>query len=256
VKYIHRPILILFSLVAGVATLPATAQGLSTQWVASGLTAPVFATAPLADGNLFVVEKGGSIRVVSGGAVSTFLSIAVATSGERGLLGRAFDPGYANPASPGFRRFFVDYIDPTTLDTVVASYRTSGTDPILADAGSRLEVLRIVQPAGRNNHQAGWLGFKPGDVNHLLVATGDGGSANDPDNHAQNNGVLLGKMLRVDINRDDFADPNINYGIPASNPYVGVAGARGEIYASGLRNPFRNSFDSATGNLWIADVGG
>jgi len=242
-------------LAACAAVLPATGQTLNTQLVASGLTAPLFAAAPLADGNVFVVEKGGNIRVANGGTVSTFLSIPVATSGERGLLGLAFDPGYGNLASAGYRRFFVNHIDPTTLETVVASYRTSATNPLQADVSSRVEVLRVAQPAGRDNHKAGWLGFKPGDANNLYIATGDGGSANDPDNNAQNNAVLLGKMLRVDINRDDFADTNVNYGIPVGNPYAGVPGARGEIYASGLRNPFRNSFDSATGNLWIADVG-
>jgi glucose/arabinose dehydrogenase len=155
----------------------------------------------------------------------------------------------------GHRRFFVNFIDPTTHDTVVASYRT-GSNPSLAEPGSRTEVMRIAQPVGRSNHKAGWLGFKPGDADHLYIATGDGGGANDPDNNAQDNTVLLGKMLRVDINGDDFpTDAARNYAIPSDNPYFGVAGARGEIFANGLRNPFRNSFDRATGNLWIADVG-
>ena len=230
------------------------AQALDTRLVASGLSQPLFATAPLADGRLFVVELGGRIKVVQGGVASTFFSLPVATGGEQGLLGLAFDPGYGNAASAGFGRFFVDYIDPTTLDTVVASYRRNATTGV-ADPASRVEVLRIDQPNGRNNHKAGWIGFKPGDANNLYIATGDGGSSNDPENRAQNKGDLLGKMLRVDINRDDFTDPNINYGVPLNNPFVGQAGARGEIYALGLRNPFRNSFDSATGNLWIADVG-
>lgn len=239
-----------------VAVSAASAQttAIDTRLVASGLSAPVFATSPLSDGRLFAVEKGGNIRVVQNGLASTFLSISVNTSGEQGLLGLAFDPGYANPGSVGYRRFFVDYIDPTTQDTVIASYRT-GSNPSLADPASRVEVLRVDQPAGLSNHKAGWIGFKPGDANSLFIATGDGGSGNDPFNNAQNKGVLLGKILRVDINRDDFADPNINYGIPASNPFVGVAGARGEIFADGLRNPWRNSFDRLNGDLWIADVG-
>jgi glucose/arabinose dehydrogenase len=136
----------------------------------------------------------------------------------------------------------------------VASYRA--TSDLLADPASRVEVIRVDQPTGRSNHKAGWIGFKPGDANNLYIATGDGGSGNDPDNFAQNRNVLLGKMLRIDINRDDFAaDPLLNYGIPTDNPFVGVAGTRAEIFALGLRNPFRNGFDSATGNLWIADVG-
>ena len=236
--------------IAGVAA----AQALDTRLVVSGLNQPLFATAPLADGRLFVVEQGGLIKVVQGGVASTFFSVPVATGGEQGLLGLAFDPGYGNAASAGFGRFFVDYIDPATLDTVVASYRRNAATGV-ADPASRVEVLRIDQPNGRTNHKAGWIGFKPGDANNLYIATGDGGASNDPENRAQNKGELLGKLLRVDINRDDFADPNINYGVPLNNPFVGQAGARGEIYALGLRNPFRNSFDSATGNLWIADVG-
>ena len=245
---------VLLALAGTTASTTASAQTLDTRLVASGLSQPLFATAPLADGRLFVAEKGGLIKVVQAGVASTFLSVPVATGGEQGLLGLAFDPNYGNAASAGFGRFFVDYIDPTTLDTVVASYRRNAATG-LADPSSRVEVLRIDQPNGRSNHKAGWIGFKPGDVNNLYIATGDGGASNDPENRAQNKGELLGKLLRVDINRDDFADPDINYGVPLNNPFVGQAGARGEIYALGLRNPFRNSFDSATGNLWIADVG-
>ncbi len=234
--------------------LPAAAQSLNTLLVASGLSQPLFATAPLADGRLFVVQKGGSIQAVTAGVSSTFLDIPVSTSGERGLLGLAFDPGYGDATSAGYRRLFVDYIDPGTQQTVVASYRANA-DGASANAASRVEVLRVDQPDGFNNHKGGWIGFKPGDSNNLYIATGDGGSGNDPFNNAQNNSVLLGKMLRVDINHDDFADPNRNYAIPPDNPLVGVAGARGEIYANGLRNPFRNSFDRQTGNLWIGDVG-
>ena len=249
-----RAATVLLALAGATASTTASAQTLDTRLVASGLSQPLFATAPLADGRLFVAEKGGLIKVVQAGVASTFLSVPVAIGGEQGLLGLAFDPNYGNAASAGFGRFFVDYIDPTTLDTVVASYRRNAATG-LADPSSRVEVLRIDQPNGRSNHKAGWIGFKPGDVNNLYIATGDGGASNDPENRAQNKGELLGKLLRVDINRDDFADPDINYGVPLNNPFVGQAGARGEIYALGLRNPFRNSFDSATGNLWIADVG-
>lgn len=237
--------LLALPLVAGAA--------LQTTVVASGLSAPVAAAQPLPGGPLYVVELGGTIKVVAGGVVSNFLTIPVATGGEQGLLGLAFDPGYADPASAGYRRFFVNYIDPTSRDTVIASYRA--TSDLLANPASRVEVIRVDQPAGRSNHKAGWIGFKPGDANNLYIATGDGGSGNDPDNFAQNRNVLLGKMLRIDINRDDFTDPSLNYGIPTDNPFVGVAGVRAEIYAYGLRNPYRNGFDSANGNLWIADVG-
>ena len=100
-----------------------------------------------------------------------------------------------------------------------------------------------------------WIGFKPGDSNNLYIATGDGGSSNDPLNQAQNKNSLLGKMLRININGDDFASPTINYAIPTDNPFFGQPGVRGEIFAYGLRNPFRNSFDRLTGDLWIGDVG-
>jgi glucose/arabinose dehydrogenase len=248
----HRAVLLAIGL--ALAGSGAAATTLDTLLVASGLSAPVYATSPLVGGPLFVVEKGGTIKAVLGGVTSTFLSLPVSTSGEQGLLGLAFDPNYGTVGSAGYRRFFVDYIDAATQDSVVASYRANSTG-LLADAGSRVEVLRVDQPTGFTNHKAGWLGFKPGDANNLYIATGDGGSSNDPSNNAQNRNSLLGKMLRVDINRDDFADPNLNYGVPLDNPYFGQAGVRGEIFAYGLRNPWRNSFDRLSGDLWLGDVG-
>ncbi len=250
-RAVVRPLALAVGMLAGAGADAAT---LDTQLVASGLTNPVYATAPLAGGPVFVLEKGGTIKTVFNGAVSTFLTVPVNSGGEQGLLGLAFDPGYGVVGSAGYGRFFVNYTDPTSLDTVVASYRT-GANPLLADPTSRVEVLRVDQPAGLSNHKAGWLGFKPGDANNLYIATGDGGSSNDPFNNAQNTNSLLGKMLRVNINGDDFADPNVNYAVPTDNPFFGQAGARGEVYAYGLRNPWRNGFDRATGNLWIADVG-
>ena len=243
-------------LAAALVYTPLAQAALETQLVANGLSAPVFATAPLADGRVFIVEKGGTIKVAQGGATSSFLSLSVATAGEQGLLGLAFDPGYATPASAGYRRFFVDYIDPLNGDSVVASYRTSAGNASLADAASRIEIIRFDQPNGVTNHKAGWIGFKPGDANNLYIAAGDGGSSNDPLNSGQARNTMLGKILRIDINRDDFAgDPNKNYAIPTNNPFIGVAGTNPEIYALGVRNPWRNSFDMANGNLWIGDVG-
>ncbi len=231
------------------------AQTLNTVQVATGLTQPLYATSPVSGGPLYVVEKGGSIKAVQGGTVSNFLQISVGTAGERGLLGLAFDLNFSVVGSPGYSRFFVDYIDPSTNQTVIASYRTNG-NALAADPGTRVEVMRIDQmPAGQSNHKAGWIGFKPGDSNNLYIATGDGGSGNDPNNQAQNKDSLLGKVLRININGDDFASPTVNYAIPIDNPFFGQAGARGEIYAYGLRNPFRNSFDRQSGDLWITDVG-
>lgn len=240
---------------AAAATLGPAHAALDTQLIASGFNQPLYATAPLADGRTFVVEKGGTIKVVQGGLTSTFLSLSVATAGEQGLLGLAFDPGYADSASPGYRRFFVHYIDATNGDSVVASYRTSA-NPGLADASSRTEVIRWDQPNGVTNHKAGWIGFKPGDARHLYIGTGDGGGSNDPLNAGQSTSTLLGKMLRIDVQGDAFpADPNRNYAIPADNPFVNTPDVAPEIFALGLRNPWRASFDRSNGNLWIADVG-
>lgn len=221
--------------------------------MAGGLDRPVFATAPLNDGRVFAVERAGKIKVIQGGAVSEFLSIPVAVDNrsERGLLGLAFDPDYADPTSSGYRRFFVHYTEPVTLHTVIASWRSSD-NPSLALPGSRTEVMRITERSESTAHKGGWIGFKPGDANHLYIGIGDGSSRAS----AQALDSLLGKVLRVDVNRDDFpVDTNTNYGIPADNPFVGTTGARGEIYLHGLRNPWRSSFDQLSGDLWIADVG-
>jgi glucose/arabinose dehydrogenase len=211
--------------------------------IGSGYTQPVFLTAPVGDSRLFVVEKGGLVKVQQGGSVSTWLDIStqVDTTGERGLLGLAFDPNFTSNG-----RFYVDYIDKTTLNTVVASYTVNGSGAV--DMGSAKTILTVAQPAGRSNHKAGWIGFNAADPGHLYIATGDGGSSNDPDNNAQNLNSNLGKLLRV------TPGANGGYTVPADNPFVGVAG-NDEIWAYGLRNPYRNSFDRQTGDLWIGDVG-
>ena len=227
------------------ATLALAGAGsaLAYTQVGSGYTQPVFLTAPTGDSRLFVVEKGGLIKVQQGSSVSTWLDIStqVDAAGERGLLGLAFDPGFASNG-----RFYVDYIDKATLNTVVASYTVNASGAV--DMASAKTVITVAQPAGRSNHKAGWLGFNAADPGHLYIATGDGGSSNDPDNNAQNLNSNLGKLLRI--------TPNANggYTVPTDNPFVGVAG-NDEIWAYGLRNPYRNSFDRQTGDLWIGDVG-
>lgn len=213
--------------------------------VGSGYNLPVFLTAPSGDSRLFVVEKGGLIKTQSSsGTVSTWFDISnqVDTAGERGLLGLAFDPNFATNS-----RFYVNYIDKTTLSTVVASYTVNASGAV--DMASAKTILTVDQPADRTNHKGGWIGFSATDPGHLYVATGDGGSGNDPDNNAQNLNSNLGKLLRI-------TPDNVNggYTVPTNNPFVGVAG-NDEIWAYGLRNPYRNSFDRATGDLWIGDVG-
>lgn len=233
-------------MVAGGASLSATAA-LQGQVIASGLSQPVFATAPLGDDRLFFLEKSGTVRVWSGGALlaTPFLDLSaqVNSAGERGLLGLAFDPDYARNG-----RFYVNYIDSSTLATVVERYTVASPASNQAPATSAERILTIPQEP-YTNHKAGWIGFRPGEGSHLYVTTGDGGWFNDPNHNAQNTDSLLGKILRVDVSG---AGPG--YAIPAGNPYVGMPG-RDEIWASGLRNPWRNSFDRATGDFWIADVG-
>lgn len=217
--------------------------------VASGLSNPVFvASAPGDASKLFVVEQTGAIRVIQNGTLlsTPFLDISslVTYGGERGLLGLAFDPNYETNG-----RFYVDYVD-TSGNTQVSRYQVS-SNPLVANPASATRIISVAQPF--ENHKGGWLGF--GRDNNLYVATGDGGSGNDPQNNAQNKSSLLGKILRLDVNRDDFpADTTRNYGIPSGNPFATSGGAP-EVFDYGLRNPWRNSFDRATGDLYIGDVG-
>lgn len=222
---------------------------LTTVRVAAGLSSPVFVTAPPGDTErLFIVEQGGVVRILDliGGVVlpTPFLEVLVTPGGERGLLGLAFDPDYD---TNGY--LYVNYtrVVSSQLRTYVARYQVSAGDPNRADPFSQLVLLSIDQPF--SNHNGGWIGFGPDG--YLYIATGDGGSGGDPGNRAQNIEVLLGKLLRIDVRG---AAPGSPYAIPPDNPFVGVAGAD-EIWAYGLRNPWRNSFDRLTGDLYIADVG-
>ncbi len=221
----------------------AAAPALAFTQIGSGYAQPVFLTSPIGDSRLFVVEKGGLIKTQQGSSVSTWLDISsqVNTDGERGLLGLAFDPGFSSNG-----RFYVDYIDKTTLNTVVASYTMNATGAV--DLTSAKTVITVAQTGGFSNHKAGWIAFNAADPGNLYIATGDGGSANDPNNNAQNLNSNLGKLLRI------TPQAGGGYTVPANNPFVSVAG-NDEIWAYGLRNPYRNSFDRQTGDLWIADVG-
>lgn len=232
---------------AGLACLPAQAMALQANLVGSGLNRPLFLTTAAGDSRLFVAEQGGMIKTLQNGVASTYLDLSglVDSSGERGLLGLAFDPNFLSN-----QRFYVDYIDKTTLNTVVASYTAPGVNAASADPNSGHTLLTVEQPAGQNNHKAGWLGFRNGEPGNLYIATGDGGSANDPDNRAQNLNDNLGKILRITPNASGSG-----YTIPDDNPFAGSTPGNDEIWAYGLRNPFRNSFDPQTGNFWIADVG-
>lgn len=210
---------------------------------ATGFTSPVDIEHPAEDTRLFVVQQTGAIRILNANGTvnpTNFLTLTTATisnGSERGLLGLAFHPNYA---TNGY--FYVNYTN-TAGNTVIARYTVSA-NPDVADATSATILLTVAQPF--SNHNGGSLKFGPDG--YLYIGMGDGGSAGDPGNRAQNINENLGKMLRIDV---DAASP---YGIPADNPYVGITG-NDEIWAIGLRNPWKFSFDMANGDLWIADVG-
>ena len=225
---------------------PAPATAVDLKLVADGLESPLFAgNAGDGSGRLFVLEQAGRVRVVRDGRLVTasFLDISarISAGGERGLLGIAFAPSFATDG-----RFFVDYTD-RDGNTVVSEFRAPDPTADRADPGSERVLLRIRQPFA--NHNGGALVTGPDGL--LWIATGDGGSGGDLLGNGQSLDVLLGKLLRIDP-RAVAGGP---YGIPADNPFVGRAGARAEIWAYGLRNPWRFSFDRATGDLWIGDVG-
>jgi len=210
----------------------------------SGFELPVYlANAGDGSGRVFVVEKAGLIKVIKNGKVSEepFLDIVrkVGSKGsEQGLFSVAFHPRYEENG-----RFFVNYTD-LGGDTVVSEFKLS-SDPDRGDPASERVLLRIDQPA--SNHNGGQIQFGPDG--YLYIGTGDGGSAGDPWGNAQNLSVLLGKMLRIDVDRGE------PYGIPRDNPFRGVSGARPEIWSYGWRNPWRFSFDPETEDMYIADVG-
>lgn len=238
------------SILGGLMAAHAGPTALTATEVATGLASPLFVThAPNDYSRIFVLEKPGRIRIIKDGALlpTPFLDITdlVGAGGsEQGLLGLAFHPDYQKN---GY--FYVNYTN-SGGHTIIRRY-TVTADPDIADPDSGVRITRVDQPF--SNHNGGWIAFGPDE--YLYVALGDGGSGCDPGQRAQDLTQLLGKMLRIDVDGDDFPDsPNENYAIPKNNPFVGT-GNREEIWAYGLRNPWRNSFDRLTGDLYIADVG-
>jgi glucose/arabinose dehydrogenase len=231
---------------AAPAAFNAAAVDLHLTLVKSGLSNPVFLTnAGDGSGRLFVVEQTGRIRIITaGGALlgTPFLDIhtAISTGGERGLLGLAFHPSYA---TNGY--FYVNYTRPGG-ETAVTRFKVS-SNPDVADRNSGYRIITVGQPYA--NHNGGHIAFGPDGF--LYIGMGDGGSAGDPGNRAQNINSMLGKMLRLDVNHTSGSR---HYRSPSSNPYVGRTGLD-EIWSRGLRNPWGWSFDSSTHRLWIADVG-
>jgi hypothetical protein len=221
---------------------PDGTEPVALQLVASGLVFPLHLTAPDGDTRLFIVEKGGTIRIVKDGSLlpSPFLDISgqVSTGREQGLLGLAFHPQYATNG-----RFIVHYTD-LAGDTRVSGFRAS-PDPDAADAASEVSILAEDQPF--SNHNGGQVLFGPDG--YLYIMLGDGGSADDPGGRGQSLADLLGSILRVEPLEGG------GYAVPPDNPFASTAGARPEIWSYGLRNPWRVAFDPATGDLYIADVG-
>jgi len=257
------------------------------QEIASGLNAPNDLTS-IGDGRLFVLEQSGRIRIIKNNSLllTSFLDVSarlVTLSpdyDERGLLGLAFHPGYNDPTSPGFHKFYTYTSEPvsgpadftvpksTAFDhqSVVAEWQVSSGNPDIADPASRREVVRIDEP--QSNHNGGKLAFRPGE-NYLYISLGDGGAANDVGdghNHTIGNGqdltTVLGKILRIDpvdpaltSGSPDPISGNGKYRVPADNPFITSGTTVHEIYAYGLRNPFRFSFDAPTDQLIAGDVG-
>lgn len=215
---------------------------LKTQEIANGLSNPVYLTAPTGDARLFVVEQNGRIRIIENGQLvaTPFLDISsrITSGGERGLLSVAFHPQYK---TNGF--FYVYY---TGLSGEVHVSRFTVTaNPEVANAASEKTLLTVPHPRG--NHNGGLAVFGPDG--YLYLGLGDGGGGGDPDLNGQNTNALLGKILRIDVNSGD------PYAIPSSNPFAGRTNAKQEVWAYGVRNPWRFSFDRTTGLFYLADVG-
>jgi len=222
--------------------------------VATGLDEPIGVTnAADGSGRLFIVEREGRIRIWQNGQLlaTPFLNITTLVGcapdcGERGLLGLAFHPSYETNG------FFFVFHSQSDGDLRIARYTVSAGNPNLADTSTR-QVLLTIEHSSQGNHNGGHLAFGPDGF--LYISVGDGGGGGDPFENGQNINTLLGKILRIDVNGDDFStDPNRNYAIPSGNPFVGVAGAD-EVWDYGLRNPWHFSFDRSTGDLYIGDVG-
>ena len=222
-------------------------QTIELEDFADGFSSPL-ALKNAGDERLFVVEQAGVIKIVDlNGTVNTtpFLDIQsiVNAGGERGLLGLAFHPEYQTNG-----RFFVHYSN-SSGDTQISEFSVSTSNPGIANPNSEVMLLTVSQPF--SNHNGGTIAFGPQD-GYLYIGLGDGGGGGDTDNNAQNPTLLIGKLLRIDI---DAQSGGNNYSIPSDNPFIGDPNTRDEIWATGLRNPFRFTMDPETNSIWIGDVG-
>jgi len=234
-------------LISAFFCLNAFSQTIELEDFADGFSSPL-ALKNAGDERLFVVEQGGVIKIVDlNGTVNTtpFLDIQsiVNAGGERGLLGLAFHPEYQANG-----RFFVHYSN-SSGDTQISEFSVSTSNPDIANPNSEVMILTVSQPY--SNHNGGTIAFGPQD-GYLYIGLGDGGGGGDTNNNAQNPTLLIGKLLRIDI---DTQSGGNNYGIPSDNPFIGDPNTRDEIWATGLRNPFRFTMDPETNSIWIGDVG-
>jgi glucose/arabinose dehydrogenase len=222
---------------------PTGPVSLKLETVAGGFSFPLYLTAPANDSRLFVVEKGGQIKIIQNGATlaAPFLDISsrISQSGERGLLSMAFHPQYASN-----RQFYIYYTN-SAGNIVVERYLVSASNPNLADSASATNVMTIDHSIN-DNHNGGQLAFGPDG--YLYIGTGDGGGGGDPFKNGQNTSAMLAKILRIDVS-------TLPYKIPPNNPYASTAGKAKEIWAYGVRNPWRFSFDAPAAKLYIGDVG-
>ncbi len=221
-----------------------SAQTIVLESFVTGVSNPVeIVASPTSDNRLFVVQQSGTIKIINENgtvAADNFLNISnlITFGGERGLLGLAFHPQFAT------NRYFFVYYNNLQGAIRVSRFTANSSNPNITDPSSEKILLTIPKPF--TNHNGGSIHFGPDG--YLWISTGDGGSGGDPNNNSQNKNSLLGKMLRIDVNSDNA------YNIPSDNPFVGVDGAD-EIWAYGLRNAWKFSFDKTTNNVWIADVG-
>ena len=234
-------------LISAFFCLNAFSQTIELEDFADGFSSPL-ALKNAGDERLFVVEQGGVIKIVDlNGVVNTtpFLDIQsiVNAGGERGLLGLAFHPEYQANG-----RFFVHYSN-SSGDTQISEFSVSTSNPDIANPNSEVMLLTVSQPF--SNHNGGTIAFGPQD-GYLYIGLGDGGGGGDTNNNAQNPTLLIGKLLRIDI---DTQSGGNNYSIPSDNPFIGDPNTRDEIWATGLRNPFRFTMDPETNSIWIGDVG-
>jgi glucose/arabinose dehydrogenase len=230
---------------------PQSQVSIALQLVVSGFNSPLDLEQPNdGSGRLFVVEQGGTIRIIQNGSLlpQAFLDISskVITGGEMGLLGMTFHPGF-----PANRKFYVNYVRNSggQFQSVIAEYTATAANPNQSDPATERILLTVDQVSNFNNHKAGQLAFGPDGF--LYFGLGDGGSGGDPFGHGQSTATLLGKMMRIDVNT---TSPGLQYAIPPDNPFA-AGGGLPEIYAIGFRNPWRFSFDRTGGRLFVADVG-